>query len=199
VIYIERTEEPGFWTEFCKKHPGIHYDDLQKTEEGKDLRRKIRTYNIAQQHGLCAYCCRSINLDNSLNEHIKPRGLGKFANLSMQYSNIIASCITEGDNATCSAAKENHYDEKFVSPLDADCESHFAYYPNGEVVSETVEGNYTIKILNLNSYKLKEARKAYYQRCEAYHDDNMIREYFLRPDENNQLQPHADIVRFFFG
>lgn len=199
MIYIDRTEEPGFWKEYCLKHPGTHYDNLQSTEEGRDLRRQIRAYNISQQHGLCAYCCRSINIGGSLNEHIKPKGLGKYANLSMLYSNIVACCKTEGVNATCSAAKENQYDEKFVSPLDKNCESHFAYYPNGEVVPQTTEGDYTIKILNLNSYRLREARKAYYQVCESYHDDEMVKTVFLQPDENNQLQPHADIVKYFFG
>lgn len=199
MIHINRTEEPGFWTEYCKKHPGIHYDDLQKTEEGRELRRAIRSYNISQQYGLCAYCCRSIETGNSLNEHIKPKGLGKYANLSMRYSNIIASCKTEGENATCSAAKKNQYDEMFVSPLENDCESHFAYYPNGEVVPQTTKGDYTIKILNLNTYRLREARKACYQLCESYHDDKMVKTVFLQPDENNQLQPHADIVKYFFG
>lgn len=199
MIHIRRTDEPGFWTEYCKKHPGVHYDELQKTKDGQDLRRAIRAYNISQQHGLCAYCCKSISLDDSLNEHIKPKGLGKYANLSMQYSNIIASCKTEGSNATCSAAKENHYDEKFVSPLDADCESHFDYFPNGEIVSDTPEGNYTIKVLNLNAYKLRKAREAQLQACENYHDAGMVKKYFLQPDENNQLPSYVDIVKCFYG
>ena len=99
----------------------------------------------------------------------------------------------------CSAAKKNQYDEMFVSPLENDCESHFAYYPNGEVVPQTTKGDYTIKILNLNTYRLREARKACYQLCESYHDDEMVKTVFLQPDENNQLQPHADIVKYFFG
>ena len=66
-------------------------------------------------------------------------------------------------------------------------------------VPQTTKGDYTIKILNLNTYRLREARKAYYQLCESYHDDEKVKTFFLQPDENNQLQPHADIVKYFFG
>ena len=155
MIHIEQADEPDFWKQFKRKHKSVKYNDLDKTDEGKEVRKRIRKFNVDQQHGLCAYCCKRIDFNASLNEHIKPQGVGKYANLSMDYRNIIASCKTE-DGAlvsTCSAHKRNQYDEKlFVSPLDKECESHFTFYPDGTIVPLTDKAKYTIDLLNLNSY-----------------------------------------------
>ena len=197
MIYIERENEPEFWSQYQKKHPGADYDDLNKTEEGKEVRKRIREFNIDQQHGLRAYCCKRITIDDSVNEHIKPRG--RYSDLSMKYSNIVASCREDGTNRTCSASKRDQYDEHhFISPLELDCEAQFRFYRTGEIISETANGNYTIGLLNLNSYKLCKARKAKLKECESYCNDDLVREYFLKPDEQNKLEPYVDIIRFFY-
>lgn len=92
MIYIDRPGTPGFWSEFKRKHNKLQYKELSDTEEGTELIRKLRGYNIGLQHGLCAYCCRSIDVDTSLNEHIKPQGKAEYADLSMDYDNIVACC-----------------------------------------------------------------------------------------------------------
>ena len=199
MIFISRTEEPDFWKEYKRKHPGIHYDDLQNTEAGRLIRQEIRKYNISQQHGLCAYCCKRIDLDKSLNEHIKPRGLGKYSNQSMDYNNIIACCRAEGTDATCSAAKGNDYSNQFISPLDEDCESYFEYYKNGEVVSDSPDGQYTIDLLNLNSYRLRTARAAQLKNCENINDLELIKLYYLEPDSQNCLEPFVDKIKFYYS
>ena len=198
MIFIKRIDEPKFWNEFNQKNPSISYDDLQNTEEGRAVRNKLREYNINQQHGLCAYCCRLIDLENSLNEHIKPRGLGAYAKLSMDYSNIVASCKTEGNDSTCSSYKKNKYDSRFVSPLEKDCEKYFEFYENGEMVSDSPRGKYTIDVLNLNSYRLRKARRAQLKNCKYYNSLDMIKQVFLEPDKENRLQPFVDIIRFFY-
>ncbi len=198
MIYIERSEEPDFWKDYKKKHKDSIYDDLQNTDEGIELRRKLREYNIEQQHGLCAYCCKSISLDNSLNEHIKPKGVSQYAGLSMDYENLIVSCSTEGADRTCGASKMDKFDEKlFVSPLAPDCESYFEYYPNGEVVSDHEKGKYMIDLLSLNSFRLKKARAAQLKVCDGYKERELVIEFFLKPDINNRLHPYIDIVRYF--
>lgn len=200
MIYIKRKEVPEFWHRFQTKNPTMRYDDLQNSEEGKAIRQKLREFNIEQQHGLCAYCCREIDLHNSLNEHIKPRGLGKYSNQSMDYTNIVASCDKEGkEEATCSAHKKNDYDEKFVSPLDSDCEKYFEYYPNGEVVSDSDKGKYTIDLLNLNSYRLRQARAARLRICESYKDLTLIKQVFIEPNADHKLESFTDIVRYFYA
>ena len=169
MIYIDRPKEaPEFWREFCDKNK-IVYDELENTEAGRNIRHKLRDYNIEQQHGLCAYCCRKISIDNSLNEHIKPRGCSEYSKFSMDYDNIVSCCDKREDDSTCSHHKGNEYDERlFVSPLNEECESHFQYAPNGQVFSSSKEGQYTIDLLNLNSYKLQRARAAHIKNCKAY-------------------------------
>lgn len=199
MIHIKRHEEPQFWSEYKQKHPSEDYNDLQNTEEGRIVRNKLREYNIDQQHGLCAYCCKGIELDNSLNEHIMPRGIGEYSVLSMEYSNIIVSCNVEGKDATCSAAKKNIYSSMFVSPLEEDCEDHFEFNTSGEIVSDSDRGKYTIDVLNLNSYRLCNARKAQLRVCDSYNDPDMVKKIFLEYDDDNRLQPYADIIKYFYG
>lgn len=117
----------------------------------------------------------------------------------MDYNNIIACCRDEGGDATCSAAKENEYTSQFISPLDESCESYFEYYKNGEVVSDSPDGEYTINLLNLNSYKLCKARAAQLKVCEAINDLELIKQLFLEPDSENQLEPFIDIIKFFYS
>ena len=90
MIHIEKGVEPEFWKGFRKKHPKIHYAQLEDTEEGKEIRQKLRKHLIAEQYSVCCYCCREIDSDNSLNEHIKPQSV--FSEQTMDYENIIASC-----------------------------------------------------------------------------------------------------------
>ena len=200
MIYLSKRIEPQFWIDFRRKHPDIQYDQLQETEEGCAIRKKIREYNNSQQFGLCAYCCRRINIDNSLNEHIQPKGVSQYAGKSMDYSNIVSSCSTLDGASTCGIHKQDDYNPKlFVSPLEKDCESYFEYYPNGEVVSDSKEGKYTIDLLNLNSLKLRKAREAQLKVCESYQDPDSVRTYMLEPDENGELEPFVDIIRYFYS
>ena len=194
---INRQEEPDFWMEYRRLHPKERYDDLKNSEEGNEVRHNLRAFLIQSQHGLCAYCCRKIGIDNSLNEHIRPQSL--FQSESMNYDNIIASCKTEGINATCGARKENEYDESlFVSPLEDDCESKFIFYPNGQIEGIGESGEYTCRILNLNDYELQRARKAQFKICESYQDAEMVHTYFLVPSEDGMLEAFSDMIQYFY-
>lgn len=194
---IDRQKEPHFWIKYKKAHPKEQYRELKKTEEGSELRRELRKYLLQSQYGLCAYCCRKIEVDNSLNEHIKPQAV--YPNETMNYENLIVSCRTEGLNATCGAKKENNYNETlFVSPLEKDCEKEFVFYPNGQVDGVGERGKYTHKILNLNAYELQRARIAQYKTCASYKNAEMIYKYFLSPDDKGQLESYSDMIRFFY-
>ena len=198
MIHIERGAEPDFWSDYKRKNPKITYDELDLSDEGKNIRQQIREYNIEQQHGLCAYCCKGISVDTSINEHMKPRGVPQYSSFSMEYDNLVACCKSEGEDSTCSASKGNKYDGAlFVSPLDVNCESYFEYYPNGEVVSDSPKGQYMIDLLNLNSLRLKRARLAQLKVCEAYHNADLVRKLFLTPDADNRLQQFIDIIKYF--
>lgn len=194
---IDRQGEPVFWTEYKRAHPKEQYADLKKSTEGNMMRHQMRGFLMDSQYGLCAYCCRSIVFENSLNEHIKPQSC--YPKETMRYENLIASCKTEGTNATCGVKKENDYDETlFVSPLEMDCEESFIFYPNGQIQGVGPRGEYTCKILNLNAYELQRARKAQFKVCSSYNDPEMVYSYFLLPDSERKLEPYADMIQYFY-
>ncbi|MBR4027028.1 MAG: helix-turn-helix domain-containing protein, partial [Lachnospiraceae bacterium] len=132
-----------------------------------------------------------IDMKDSLNEHIKPKDL--YPNETMEYKNIIVSCAK--DSNICGPKKQNYYDKNlFVSPLDEDSEEHFAFFPNGDIVGLTEKGDYTIKILGLDSYKLKQARAAVYQVCQ-YCDEELLN-WYLEMHEG-KLEPFIDVIRYY--
>lgn len=197
--FIQNRIEPEFWTEYKKTHPKDKYDDLGKTSVGIQIRQAMREHLVISQNYLCAYCCKQINTDSALNEHIKPKGVPKYVHFSMEYDNLVASCKTEGSDATCGAKKENRYDEKrFVSPLQNDCADHFSFSMNGEIIGTTDNGKYMIDLLKLNSYRLKQARAAKIRACIDYHDKELIKEYFLTPDCQGKLSSFADMILWFY-
>lgn len=194
---ITRQKEPNFWIEYKKKYPKTQYSELKNSLEGNEIRRRLREYLIKAQYGLCAYCCCKINLDNSLNEHIRPQD--SYPKETMDYHNLIASCRSEGVDFTCGSKKDNDYDEKlFVSPLETDCEEKFIFYPNGEIEGLGERGKYTCELLNLNSYELQKARKAQYKICESYGNADLVYQYFLEPTEDGKLEAYADMIKYFY-
>ena len=157
---IIKDAEPEFWSDYLRRHPKTTYDDLDKTEEGKQLRSQVREHMLAHQKMICCYCCKSIDSSHSHNEHIKPRS--SFPRNSMDYDNLLVSCTS----GTCGMAKENHYNPAmFISPLMENCEEHFQFLPDGRIVGKSAQGEDTINCLNLNAYSLVQSRKQQYKDC----------------------------------
>ena len=192
---INRPVTPDFWEDYKKRHKTDCYDDLQKTEEGCNVRHQLREFLIKSQYGLCAYCCKAIDVNTSSNEHMKPKGVSTYAKYSMDYNNIIASCNT---NDTCTSKKNNHYDESlYISPLSINCAENFSFMPNGEIVGETPQGEYMINLLGLNSYGLVKARLAQLKTCQSYNDESLIDEYYLTP-QDGRLEQFCDMIQYFY-
>ena len=155
MIHITKKGTPDFLTSFITQNPKATYD----SDSFKTYYLNLRNELVKEQKGLCAYCCSRITSENSHNEHIEPRHLknGMPSKKSLDYNNIVASC---NSLLSCGMHKKNDYDEKkFISPLDVECEMHFSYDPDGYVNGD----DYTISLLNLNSYKLRGARNAVYK------------------------------------
>lgn len=191
---IIKSPEPQYWKDFVRKNPETTYKELEKTEEGRQLRRKVREQISADQGWLCAYCCGKITMDTSLNEHIQPED--RYPARTMDYRNLIVSCKENEKKRTCGARKGSKYDEKlFVSPLAEDCEQQFAYAPDGEMIGLTEKGRYTIDLLGLNTYELKEARKAAYHSTQWCDEESI--QWYLEP-HNGEMQPYVDILEYMF-
>lgn len=184
MIYIKKNTEPEWLTEYKRRNPTATYD----SESFSGFREQLRKELVKEQHNLCAYCCCQISDDKAHNEHIEPRNPRKGSSTkTLDYSNIVASC----NNADrCGAKKGNDYEvSEFISPLNPECEDTFIYYPDGEM-----EGNdYTIGLLNLNSYELKEARKAVYHTLSKL-DKSAIEMIYCQDDEN--LSPFHNVIKW---
>lgn len=187
---ITRAEAPEFWVKGKRKYS--NYDDLDREEGGRKLRGELREHLVLTQKGICAYCCRGIAQDSSLNEHIKPRT--QFPQLSLDYDNLVASC-KEID--TCGSKKGHDYSELFVSPLDENCEEHFKYAPDGSIIGITEAGKYTCALLNLNAYELKNARKSELKVCQSFHSKDYVKEYYLHDQATGNLHQFADVIEYF--
>lgn len=167
---IIRGSAPEFWIKGRRNRR--FYRELTD-EAGYKLKRSLREHLIETQRGLCGYCCRAISMSDSHNEHIKPQD--SFDQLSMDYENLIASCNT-GD--TCGRIKGNKFDERFISPLDNDCERHFKYALDGTIIGVTESGRITIDLLNLNSYALKAMRRSVLRSCQGWRDKALVEQYY---------------------
>ncbi|MCI5602697.1 MAG: hypothetical protein SOV90_10065 [Lachnospiraceae bacterium] len=101
-------------------------------------------------------------------------------------NNPTATYDTESFNSL-----KNEYDsEKFISPLNPKCEDIFTYYPDG-----IVEGDqYTIDLLNLNAYELREARKAVYKTIMNLDIETIE---LIYSKNNEQLPPYYNVIKWF--
>jgi uncharacterized protein (TIGR02646 family) len=116
--YIEKSREPARLSEYIKQYKKRYRRIPQYTEVDSDFRRGLRRDLIDEQFFICAYCMRSIAVDSSMIEHIKPRS--KYPKESLNYMNLLACCNT---SSTCGNSKGDWWDKKeFLSPLDPGCE-----------------------------------------------------------------------------
>lgn len=187
MIHIEK-REGNEWLD-CAERKYKDYFTMKKDEKNKEANnkgwRELRKQLVDEQDELCGYCCGSITDSDSHIEHLKCKDIHK--SLSLKYSNLIASCNTGN---TCGRAKEND-DSDIVFPTDDDCEQQFEYNCfDGRIIGVTDKARRTIEILNLNSYDLKNARKAVLkQACYYPYDD--VRRLFV-----DNAYVFCDIVRY---
>jgi len=155
---ISKGAEPCCLTAWKRKNTHGAYDDLDKTEEGKVVRAKIRDYALNEQFYLCAYCCQQIKEINAChNEHLEAQKLNP--KRTLDFSNIVASCNTP--NQCGDAHKSQHLP---LTPLMTECETELRFKISGRVEGLTDRAGVTIRVLNLgddekNNRALIEKRK----------------------------------------
>jgi len=186
MLKINKLKEPDFIIKFkTNKSPNVWKD------YNSEIKNNVKEFILKnEQQYFCAYCERKIYESvNSHIEHIKPRDL--YPSLFQNYENIIISC---NDKNSCGRAKGNTYAEEFINPV-LENPSHYLEFnlASGEIVpkdSEEISDNnkkakYTIELLKLNYYKLKEARKNLIDILEVYNSSyeeeevNKYLQYFL--------------------
>lgn len=161
--YIQKNDPPKSLEEY-KRTEGASFEDLD--ENHRNIKREVKDSLIAEQGGICCYCGTRIDRMNSMIEHFKPKAIGCFPELQLEYSNLLASClggqIERQKNRRfplcCDANKKNRIIE--VSPTDPDCESYFMYDDEGNIYGINLEARRAIDILNLNNKVQKNRRRA---------------------------------------
>lgn len=189
MLYIRKDSEPEWLKKFRKTHPSAEYSSKAFDEYKAALKSQL----LKEQKYLCAYCCGRIDMKHSHNEHIEPQNPGRYTSRrSLDYTNIVASCMGFKGGKTCGKHKENDYNPaQFISPLQADCEDFFKYYPDG-----TMNGDdYTIELLNLNFYELKNARRAVYRQLQNM-DRETIEEVFLQ-ESSDMKEPFTNVIKWY--
>ena len=134
--------------------------------------------------------------------HLDNRGLSADLNSSPNKkapSQVKMLVIQNQASALCAILFKNKYNpDLFISPLQKNCEKHFSFSFDGTITGITPQGKYTVGLLNLNSYRLQRARRAHLKTALDYHDEELVRMYFLTPSESNgKMRQFPDIIEYF--
>lgn len=173
MLKVNKEQEPNFLLEYKKKYSPKLWGDYNKDDIKTNIKENIL---VIEQEEYCPYCEKRIYTnDDGHIEHIKPRD--SYPKEFQNYDNLLVSCNQKN---SCGIYKKNKYDNKFINPVIENPENYFNYnIANGEIIPKSNEENsneyiraiYTINILNLNCYELKEARKALIDILDVYREN----------------------------
>lgn len=163
--YIHKNPEP-VGLRLYRQTLGATYSGLRKK---KKLYRTVKQ-SLAQEQGyICCYCGRRITgAGDSQIEHIFAKGTPVYEEMQLDYESNLLACCDGGKSQRTSDSirKEDLYCEAPkldtilpINPLNPDCENHFMFSEDGEVIGVSKAAEVTIKILNLNSPVIKNMRK----------------------------------------
>ncbi len=189
----------------------------------------LEEHLLPEQFGLCGYSevdAKALGLGFHV-EHVKNKSQAPLR--TFDYHNLIASAFSSseglpmakaqgievfGGHASGKQGKPNAVDMvKFVSPLQADCASFFAYLSDGRVTprlrlnaADADRARYTIEVLNLNSPYLVSQRKSWWSELDALFEEHARKGWSL-PDlaavdllpSRTQLSRFFSLSRQFFG
>lgn len=187
---VNKEQEPNFLLEYKKKYSPKSWNDYNNDGIKNKIKENIL---VIEQEEYCPYCEKRIYTNEYGHiEHIKPRD--SYPKEFQNYDNLLVSC--NGKNS-CGVYKKNNYDNKFINPVIENPEDYFNYnIANGEIVpknndensNEYIRAIYTIDVLNLNCYELKEARKALIDILDVYRENydeyNEYLQYFIDDGHN---------------
>jgi len=151
------------------------YEDLSGT-----TKKEVKHSLMKEQGYICCYCERRLTDDVSHIEHFNPQSNN--AVNPLDYANMLCSCqnqLEQGEPRHCGHLKGDWFDNQLlVSPLDPDCEGHFAYTADGKIQPAEKSDDparLTIEKLGLNINKLNALRK---KAIEPFLDENLSEQDF---------------------
>lgn len=181
-----------------KKHnrlaqQNLHYDNL-----GREQRQPMLQALLAEQHGLCAYTLRRIDLDCAHIEHVLPRS--QHPDKTLDWANLLACFPGPQQGCAFGAKHKDAYDparSPFVSPTEKKTEQLFRYHSTGEIAGLNDAAKHTASeaVLNLNHVSLVNDRRAKIQGAlrqrPSAADARRRAERLRTPDANGQLEPYC--------
>lgn len=156
--HIAKGSEPEFFLEFKQGESPDWQPSYAALCDDVRVRKELKEALIAEQGWLCCYCCRRIEAVTSHFEHLSSQD--ENPQLDLEYSNLLASCDSEGPHRHCGARKSNRRIE--ITPLQPDCEKYFSFDLLGSVAANppsSSRAEATIELLGLNQPLLRESRR----------------------------------------
>lgn len=204
--HIVKGDEPRelfLWKQLVNADWQPTYAQLRGTEK-----RAVKHALMMEQGFLCCYCERRLVAGDSHIEHFRPQGDPACDDLD--YHNLLCSCqnqIKQGEPRHCGNLKDGWFDEnRLVSPLMPDCETHFAYAGDGSIrtVYPTDDAaRTTIEKLGLDIAKLRALRK---QAMDPFLDpdlsDSEVSQFaagYLSRDDQGRFGEFWTTIRYLFG
>lgn len=181
MLKVNKEQEPEFLLEYKRKYSPKAWTDYNKDNIRSKLKENIL---VLEQEEYCPYCEKRIYDDEGHIDHIKPRDL--YPKEFQNYNNLIISC---DEKNSCGKYKGNKYNNNFIDPVTDNPNDYFSYnLASGEVIpknndensNEYIRARYTIDVLNLNSYELRNARMNLVDMLSVYTGENKeYIQYFL--------------------
>ncbi len=161
----------NFEANYTRNHPNFKGKELYEAYiNDNNNKKELKNILLNEQNALCCYCMGKISEDKMNIEHFKPKDKYKYK--ALNYSNLLASCRTEGQ---CDNNKGNKELIEFFNPADnsKNIENLISYNLQGEII---INNEYIIRnkysqnkitqlmteinnILNLNNKNLIRNRK----------------------------------------
>ena len=170
IVKDQNTPDFDKWKALANEDWQPTYENLRDPEK-----KEVKDSLMKEQGYICCYCECRLTDDDSHIEHFNPRS-NNAAN-PLDYTNMLCSCqnrLEQGEPRHCGHLKGDWFDNRLlVSPLDPDCEGHFAYTADGKIQPARKSDDaarMTIEKLGLNINKLSAIRK---KAIEPFLDENL--------------------------
>lgn len=153
--YIIKREEPESFTKW-KASANNNWKPTYNQLSGQ-VKKDVKNALIAEQGGICCYCERKLNYDDSHIEHLNPQCNSEEGQLDFQ--NMLCSCqkhLKKREPLHCGNSKGK--DAIAITPLHTDCKDKFTYTEDGHIEFTNEDSKKTIQSLQLNIDKLVNLR-----------------------------------------
>jgi uncharacterized protein (TIGR02646 family) len=183
--------EPSYFTTAKNKVKFPKTKEAWADEHISKIRFKLRSdILLEEQMLLCAYCEKEIdeNPKNSNIDHFKTRNL--FPELTLEYSNLLVSCNTEG---RCSNFKDTHIKNReeyknIINPITENPNNFFDYLTTGEIIAKNKKGQFTIDTFNLKDTSLTESHLQIVKSLEYLDNLSLDDIYNIFPDYHSFIE-----------